>query len=278
VIYKNLNYNLLTDLVPIARMPQNAMLVVTSEQLPVKTLKELVEYLKANPDKIPGGTAGMARARISARSPSSPPPARSYQLVPYRGTGPAMQDLVANQIQVMVDQSSNSLPQVRAGKIRAYAVTAKARSPRHRRFRPRPRPAIRWRSRSGTACGRPRARRRDHRQAQRRRDRHLQDPDIRRRWRISARTSRRRPRWRRPPSPPSRRRVRALGEDPRGREGQDRVSLAGARRIGAPPTYEKSGRHRQGGSSFSSTVRHCEQPGFAPAPAGELQADRQAFL
>ena len=46
----------------------------------------------------------------------------NYQLVPYRGTGPAMQDLIANQIQVMVDQSSNSLPQVRAGKIRAYAV------------------------------------------------------------------------------------------------------------------------------------------------------------
>ena len=53
----------------------------------------------------------------------------TYQLIPYRGTGPAMQDLVANQIQVMVDQSSNSLPQVRAGKIKAYGVTAKARSP-----------------------------------------------------------------------------------------------------------------------------------------------------
>jgi tripartite-type tricarboxylate transporter receptor subunit TctC len=51
-----------------------------------------------------------------------------YQLVPYRGTGPAVQDLIANQIQVMVDQSSNSLPHVRAGKIRAYAVTARARS------------------------------------------------------------------------------------------------------------------------------------------------------
>ena len=50
-----------------------------------------------------------------------------YQLVPYRGTGPAMQDLIANQIQVMVDQSSNSLPQAQAGKIRAYAVTAKKR-------------------------------------------------------------------------------------------------------------------------------------------------------
>src|SRR6185295_13659574 len=61
-IYKSLNYNLLTDLEPIARLPQNPMLVVTSEQVPVKTLKELVEYLKANPDKIPGGTAGMGSA------------------------------------------------------------------------------------------------------------------------------------------------------------------------------------------------------------------------
>jgi tripartite-type tricarboxylate transporter receptor subunit TctC len=48
--------------------------------------------------------------------------------VPYRGTGPAVQDLIANQIQIIVDQSSNSLPHVRAGKIRAYAVTAKTRS------------------------------------------------------------------------------------------------------------------------------------------------------
>jgi tripartite-type tricarboxylate transporter receptor subunit TctC len=52
-----------------------------------------------------------------------------YQLIPYRGTGPAMQDLVANQIQVMVDQSANALPQVRAGKINAFAVTARARTP-----------------------------------------------------------------------------------------------------------------------------------------------------
>src|SRR6185312_17391753 len=49
-IYKNLNYNLLTDLEPVARLPQNPMLVVTSEHVPVKSLKDLVEYLKANPD------------------------------------------------------------------------------------------------------------------------------------------------------------------------------------------------------------------------------------
>jgi tripartite-type tricarboxylate transporter receptor subunit TctC len=128
-IYKNLNYNLLTDLEPIARLPQNPMLVVTSEQVPVKNLKELVEYLKANPDKIPGGTAGIGSGTHLGALAFFAATGAKYQLVPYRGTGPAMQDLVANQIEVMVDQASNSLPQVRAGKIKAYAVTAKARTP-----------------------------------------------------------------------------------------------------------------------------------------------------
>ncbi|HTE38332.1 MAG TPA: tripartite tricarboxylate transporter substrate-binding protein [Reyranella sp.] len=127
-IYKNLTYNLLTDLEPIARLPANPMLVVTSDQVQARTLKELVELLKANPDKIPGGTAGMGSGSHLGALAFFAATGAKYQLVPYRGTGPAMQDLVANQIQVMVDQSSNSLPQVRAGKIRAYAVTAKARS------------------------------------------------------------------------------------------------------------------------------------------------------
>ncbi len=127
-IYKNLTYDLLTDLVPIARLPQNPMLIVSSNQLPAKTLKELVAYLKANPDKVPGGTAGMGSGSHLGALAFFAATGVTYQLVPYRGTGPAMQDLMANQIQVMVDQSSNSLPQVQAGKVRAYGITAKARS------------------------------------------------------------------------------------------------------------------------------------------------------
>lgn len=127
-IYKNLSYDLLMDLVPIARLPSNPMLVVSSDAVPARTLKELVDYLKANPDKVSGGTAGIGSAsHLGALAFFAATGAR-YQLVPYRGTGPAAQDLIANQIQVMVDQSSNSLPHVRAGKIRAYAVTAQARS------------------------------------------------------------------------------------------------------------------------------------------------------
>lgn len=127
-IYRNLTYDLLTDLVPVARLPQNPMLIVSSNQVPAKTLKELVEYLKANPDRIPGGTAGMGSGSHLGALAFFAATGVKYQLVPYRGTGPAMQDLIANQIQVMVDQSANSLPQVRAGKVRSYGITAKARS------------------------------------------------------------------------------------------------------------------------------------------------------
>ena len=59
LIYKNLNYDLLDDLVPIVRLPSNPLLVVTSNQVPGKDLKELVAYLKVNADKISGGTAGL---------------------------------------------------------------------------------------------------------------------------------------------------------------------------------------------------------------------------
>ncbi len=128
-IYKTLNYDMLADLVPVARLPSNPMLVVTSNPFEAKTMKDVVEYLKANPDKISGGTAGVGSASHLGALAFFNATGAKYQLVPYRGTGPAMQDLIANQIQIMVDQSSNSLPQVRAGKIRAYAVTAKVRSP-----------------------------------------------------------------------------------------------------------------------------------------------------
>ena len=127
-IYKNLNYSLLDDLVPIVRLPQNPMLVIASNPFPPKTLKEAVEYLKANPDKVSGGTAGMGSGSHLGSLFFNSATGAKYQLVPYRGTGPAIQDLIANQIQIMVDQTSNSLPQAQAGKVKAYAITAKERS------------------------------------------------------------------------------------------------------------------------------------------------------
>jgi len=128
LIYKNLNYDLLDDLVPIALLPSNPLLVVTSNQVPAKDLKELVAYLKANADKISGGTAGMGSGSHIGALAFFAVTGTNYQLVPYRGTGPAVQDLIANQIQIMIDQSSNSQPHVRAGKLKVYAVAAKERT------------------------------------------------------------------------------------------------------------------------------------------------------
>ena len=125
-IYKKLTFDLLGDLAPIVRLPANPMLIVSSNQVPARTLKELVEYLKAN--QVSGGTAGMGSGSHLGALAFTKATGAKYQLVPYRGTGPAMQDLISNQIQVMVDQSSNSLPQAQGGKIRAYAVTSPKRS------------------------------------------------------------------------------------------------------------------------------------------------------
>ena len=127
-IYKSLNYDLQNDLAPVALLPSNPLLVVTSNQVPAKDLKELVAYLKANADKISGGTAGMGSGSHIGVLAFFAATGTSYQLVPYRGTGPAVQDLIANQIQIMIDQSSNSLPHVRAGKLKVYAVTARQRN------------------------------------------------------------------------------------------------------------------------------------------------------
>jgi len=128
-IYRQLTFNVVDDLAPIARLPSNPMLVVTSNQVPANTLAELIAYLKANADKVSGGTAGVGSGSHIGALLFNKVTGTKYQLVPYRGTGPAIQDLIANQIQIMVDQSSNALPHIRAGKVRAYAVTAPRRSP-----------------------------------------------------------------------------------------------------------------------------------------------------
>ena len=87
-IYKNLTYDLLTDLEPIARLPANPMLVVTSNQVPAKDLKELVDYLKANPTRSRAAPRAWARARTSARWPSSPRPAPSTSSCPIAAPAP----------------------------------------------------------------------------------------------------------------------------------------------------------------------------------------------
>jgi tripartite-type tricarboxylate transporter receptor subunit TctC len=124
-----LPYDLLRDLEPIVLLPSNPMIVVSRSAVPAKNLNEFVGWIKANEGKVSAGTAGAGSATHVAGVYFQNVTGTRFQFVPYRGTGPALQDLVAGQIDFIVDQASNSLQHVRDGKIRAYAVTASARLP-----------------------------------------------------------------------------------------------------------------------------------------------------
>jgi tripartite-type tricarboxylate transporter receptor subunit TctC len=120
-----LPYHVLDDFEPIALLTSNPQLVVARKTVPAKDLNELIAWLKANPGKASQGTAG-AGTRVSGAFFQSLS-GSSFEFVPYRGAAPAMQDLIAGQIDLMFDQVSNSLPQVRGGNIKAFAVTSKTR-------------------------------------------------------------------------------------------------------------------------------------------------------
>ena len=121
-IYK-LNYDLVTDLEPVVLLPSNPMIIVSKNAVPAKTLQELLAWLKARPEPATAGTAGAGSGSHIAGLALESTAGVKLQFVPYRGTGPAMNDLVAGQIDIIVDQLSNSINQVRAGNIRGYAVT-----------------------------------------------------------------------------------------------------------------------------------------------------------
>jgi tripartite-type tricarboxylate transporter receptor subunit TctC len=122
-----LTYDLLNDFEPVALVASNPQAIVVKNDLPVKTLKELIAYLAANPGKATEGTAGAGSPSHVSGIYLQNVTGTRFTFVPYRGAAPAMQDLAAGQIDFMIDQASNSIPQVRGGRIRALAVTAKAR-------------------------------------------------------------------------------------------------------------------------------------------------------
>jgi tripartite-type tricarboxylate transporter receptor subunit TctC len=124
-----LPYDLLNDLEPVALLPSNSLLIISKKAFPANDLKELIAWLKANPDKASAGTSGAGGGSHVNGVYFQNLTGTRFQFVPYRGTGPALTDLIAGQIDLMFDQASNSLGQVRAGTIKAYAVTAKARLP-----------------------------------------------------------------------------------------------------------------------------------------------------
>jgi len=122
-----LTFNILDDFEPLAFIATNPQLVVTRKEFPANDLKELIAYTKANPDKVTAGTAGVGAASHIGGLYFEEKAGAKVRFIPYRGGGPALQDLVAGQIDIMFDQAANSIPQIQAGKIKVFAVTAKQR-------------------------------------------------------------------------------------------------------------------------------------------------------
>jgi len=121
----NLNYDLQNGFEPVALVSSNPLLILGRKTLPADDLKGFVAWLKANPDKASAAvpTAGSHVACILLQRETG----TRFQFVPYRGGGPAMQDLVAGQIDMLIVQAAVALPQVRAGAIKAFAATTGGR-------------------------------------------------------------------------------------------------------------------------------------------------------
>jgi tripartite-type tricarboxylate transporter receptor subunit TctC len=122
-----LNFDILEDFEPLAMIATNPQLLVSRKDFPATDLKGLIEWAKANPDKMTAGTAGVGAASHIGGLYFEQKTGAKLRFIPYRGGAPALQDLMAGQIDIMFDQAANSIPQIKAGKIKPFAVTAKQR-------------------------------------------------------------------------------------------------------------------------------------------------------
>jgi tripartite-type tricarboxylate transporter receptor subunit TctC len=124
----HLPFDLLRDLEPVALLASNPSVIVSKKEVPAKDLKELVAWVKANQDKVLAGTSGVGAATHLGGVLFETLTGTHIEFVPYRGTAPAMQALVAGQIDLIFDQLSSSLPQLQEGTIKSYAVMSKTRA------------------------------------------------------------------------------------------------------------------------------------------------------
>jgi tripartite-type tricarboxylate transporter receptor subunit TctC len=123
----NLSYDAANDFAPIALLANTPQMIIARKDFPARDVRELIAWLKANPDKAQAGTVGAAGGAQVAGMHFQQVTGTRFGFVPYRGGAPAMQDLMAGRVDIMFDQAANALAQVRAGTIKAYAVMTEQR-------------------------------------------------------------------------------------------------------------------------------------------------------
>jgi tripartite-type tricarboxylate transporter receptor subunit TctC len=122
-----LPYDLVRDLEPVALIASNPQLIVAKNGIPAKDMKELVAWVKTNQNKVSIGTGGPGTPSHVSAVYFKNLTGTQVEIVHYRGSAPALQDVIAGHIDMLFDQASNALPQVRSGKVKGYAITAKSR-------------------------------------------------------------------------------------------------------------------------------------------------------
>ncbi len=128
-LYANLKYDPTKDFEPIGMAAGTPILIVAKKNFPAKDLKEMMAYLKANPDKVNQAHAGIGAVSHMTCIMFNSQLGIKPTAVPYSGTGPALNDLVSGQVDYMCDQIVNLVQQVKAGSIKAYAIATPVRSP-----------------------------------------------------------------------------------------------------------------------------------------------------
>jgi tripartite-type tricarboxylate transporter receptor subunit TctC len=128
-LYENLNFNFLRDMAPVSGVIRVPNVMVVNPQVPAETVPEFIAYAKANPGKINMASGGIGSTLHVAGELFKMMAGVNLVHVPYRGDAPALVDLIGGQVQVMFDLIAASLGFIKAGKLRALAVTSAARSP-----------------------------------------------------------------------------------------------------------------------------------------------------
>jgi tripartite-type tricarboxylate transporter receptor subunit TctC len=118
-----------SDFEPIALTVQFPSIIVSKNALPAKNLRELIEWLKDNPDKASAGTSGAGSIEHIGGLLFQNVTGTRFNFVPYQGAAPALLDLAAGHIDLIIENLVTSLPRVRDGNIKAFAVTTNTRSP-----------------------------------------------------------------------------------------------------------------------------------------------------
>src|SRR5258708_3574997 len=126
-LYPNLSFNFIRDIAPIAQVESVPLVMEVHPSVPAKTVPEFIAYAKANPGKINMASAGVGGPQHLAGELFKAMTGLNIVHVPYRGSTPAITDMLAGQVQLMFDVTPTALPQIRAGKLRPLAVTTKAR-------------------------------------------------------------------------------------------------------------------------------------------------------